>query len=263
MALQIISLMLVAWAVVIILMTALWWLGKRAGNYTIVDVGWGLCISTAAIVYNMIGEGFLLRSAQITIMVAFWGWRLSLFILFTRVFSGHEDPRYTAFRENYGNKVDLRFFTNIFQLQGLLAVLLSIPFIFPNLNENPNINHYEVIGIALFILGVLGESLADFQLSEFKKKPENKGQVCETGLWRYSRHPNYFFEWVIWVAFGIFALGSPYGWIGLISPIVMFILLTKVTGVPLNEVGQLKTKGELYRDYSRKTSVFFPWFPKS
>ncbi|RHX84012.1 DUF1295 domain-containing protein [Leptospira stimsonii] len=263
MFLQIITLMLSAWAVVIVLMTVLWWFGKRANNYAIVDVGWGLCISTAAIVYYWLGDGFPLRTAQITAIVAFWGWRLSLFILITRVVSGHEDPRYTAFRAEYGDQVDRKFFTNIFQFQGILAVLLSIPFVFPNINDNPNTNSFEIFGIVFFIISVLGEAWADFQLNEFKKNSENKGKVCDVGLWRYSRHPNYFFEWLIWISFALFALGSPYGWIGLISPIVMYILLTKVTGVPLNEVGQLKSKGELYQEYIRKTSAFFPWFPKA
>lgn len=261
--LQILTLMSAAWGFVFILMTVLWWIGKKAKNYSIVDVGWGLCISTAAIVYYSLGDGFPLRAAQITAIVAFWGWRLSYFILVTRVFKGHEDARYTAFRADYGDKVDRKFFTNIFQFQGILAVLLSLPFVFPNLNDNPNTNDFEVAGLILFTLSVIGESWADFQLNEFKKNPDNRGKVCNTGLWKYSRHPNYFFEWLIWVAFGIFSLGSPYGWIGLLSPIVMFVLLTKLTGVPLNEVGQLKTKGDAYREYIARTNAFFPWFPKA
>ncbi|TGK32592.1 DUF1295 domain-containing protein [Leptospira gomenensis] len=262
MLLRTIFFMVSAWAVVSVLMTILWWIGKRSGNYSIVDVGWGLCISAAAVVYYNLSDGYPLRSAWITALVAIWGWRLSLFILVTRAFSGHEDPRYTAFRAEYGDQVDRKFFVNVFQLQGILAVLLSLPFVFPNLNDNPNDNPFETAGILLFVLSLLGESIADFQLNEFRKKTENKGKVCDVGLWRYSRHPNYFFEWLIWVAFGIYSLGSPYGWLGLLSPIAMFVLLTKVTGIPLNEVGQLKSKGELYREYARKTNAFFPWFPK-
>ncbi|UOG54682.1 DUF1295 domain-containing protein [Leptospira noguchii] len=262
MLLKIITLTLSAWVFIIVLMTILWRVGKKINNYSIVDVGWGLSISTAAIVYFWLGDGFVLRAAQITSIVAFWGWRLSLFILVTRVFKGHEDARYTSFRDEYGEKVDQKFFTNVFQLQGFLALLLSQIFLFPNMNDNPNINDFEIVGLIFFVFAVLGESLADFQLSEFKKN-SNKQQVCNIGLWKYSRHPNYFFEWLVWVSFGIYSLGSPYGWVGLISPIVMFILLTKVTGIPLNEKGQIKSKGDTYLEYIRKTNAFFPWFPKT
>ncbi|TGK01780.1 DUF1295 domain-containing protein [Leptospira langatensis] len=256
------SLMFTAWVVVFFLMSLLWLIGKIIHNYAIVDVGWGLCISTIAIVYFLLGDAYSVRKAIFAFMATVWGWRLSYFIFTTRVLSGHEDARYAAFRKDYGDKVDIKFFTNVFQFQGVLGVLLSLPFLFPALNPSVVTEPLEIVGLILFTLGLLGESVADFQLAEFKADPTNQGKVCDEGLWKYSRHPNYFFEWIIWISFGLVSLASPWGWIGLISPFIMYILLTKITGVPLNEVGQLRSKGRLYEEYKSKTSSFFPWFPK-
>lgn len=255
-------LMLIAWALVFVLMSLLWLVGRVLGNYAIVDLGWGLCISSAAIVYFILGTGDPIHKTVFAFMATVWGWRLSYFILTTRILTGHEDRRYTAFRKEYGDRVHRKFFTNVFQFQGLLGTVLSLPFVFPALNPSGTIHPLEILGLSLFAVGIVGESVADFQLSEFKRMPENLQKVCDTGLWKYSRHPNYFFEWVIWVSFGLVSLASPWGWIGLVSPIVMFVLLTQVTGIPLNEQGQLELKGEAYLEYSRKTSAFVPWFPK-
>ncbi len=256
------SMIFTAWVVVFFLMSGLWFIGKIIRNYAIVDMGWGLCISTIAIVYFILGDAFAVRKAIFAFMAAVWGWRLSYFIFTTRVMAGHEDPRYAAFRKDYGDKVDRKFFTNVFQFQGILGLVLSLPFLFPALNPSIQTYPLEIFGLVIFTIGILGESIADFQLSEFKTNPSNQGKVCDTGLWKYSRHPNYFFEWLIWVSFGLVSLASPWGWIGLLSPLVMYILLTQVTGIPLNEIGQLKSKGNLYEVYRRKTSSFFPWFPK-
>ncbi|EPG65866.1 DUF1295 domain-containing protein [Leptospira wolffii] len=257
------SMILTAWVVVFFLMSLLWLIGKFIRNYAIVDLGWGLCISTVAIVYFLLGDAFSTRKAIFAFMATVWGWRLSYFIFTTRVLSGHEDPRYAAFRKDYGNQVDRKFFTNVFQFQGILGTALSLPFLFPALNPTVETHPLEVIGLAVFAIGILGESAADFQLAEFKSEKSNEGKVCDTGLWRYSRHPNYFFEWVIWISFGLVSLASPWGWLGLLSPLTMYLLLTKITGIPLNEAGQLKSKGRLYEEYRSKTSAFFPWFPKS
>lgn len=257
-----VSLMFSAWVVIFFLMSLLWLIGKLIKNYSIVDVGWGLCISTVAIVYFILGDAFSVRKAIFTFMATVWGWRLSYFIFTTRVLTGHEDARYTEFRKEYGDQADRKFFTNVFQFQGILGTILSLPFLFPALNPSIQTHALEIIGLCVFIIGLWGESVADFQLAEFKLDPANKGKVCDAGLWKYSRHPNYFFEWIIWISFGLVSLASPWGWIGLISPLVMFILLTKITGIPLNEIGQLKSKGNLYLEYKSRTSAFFPWFPK-
>lgn len=125
----------------------------------------------------------------------------------------------------------------------------------------PYFSTFEIFGLLIWMGGLVGEALADWQLDQFKKN-QPSDQVCDQGLWKYSRHPNYFFEWVIWVGYGLMAISAPYGWLGLISPILMLMLLVKVSGIPLAEAQALKTKGDAYRDYQARTSSFFPWFPK-
>jgi steroid 5-alpha reductase family enzyme len=130
------------------------------------------------------------------------------------------------------------------------------------MNPQPRLSPLEWAGLSLWVVALLGETAADAELKRFKADPANKGKTCRKGLWNYSRHPNYFFEWLIWVAFFLAALASPYGWISLLCPVLMFIFLFKVTGIPMTETQALKTRGKDYRDYQRTTSMFVPWFKK-
>ena len=120
---------------------------------------------------------------------------------------------------------------------------------------------FSLGGAALFVLSVIGESIADAQLRRFRADPANRGKVLQSGLWRSSRHPNYFFEWLVWVAWLVIALASPYGWIAGYCPLLMLWFLYKVTGIPATEEQSLKSKGEAYREYQRTTSAFIPWWP--
>jgi steroid 5-alpha reductase family enzyme len=141
-------------------------------------------------------------------------------------------------------------------------VILSVPFLIPSLNGRPELHPLEVAGALLWFIALCGETLADAQLAAFKRNPANRGAVCDRGLWRYSRHPNYFFEWLVWVAFFVFACGSPWGWISVLCPAVMLHLLLRVTGIPLTEQQALRSRGDAYRRYQQTTSAFFPWFPR-
>jgi steroid 5-alpha reductase family enzyme len=147
-------------------------------------------------------------------------------------------------------------------MQGISNVLLSIPFFISVVNTQRSLSVFEYAGAVLWLISVVGEAIADVQLASFKKDPNNKGKVCDKGLWYYSRHPNYFFEWLMWVSYFVFALGSPYGFIAIISPAVILYLLLKVTGIPATEQQSLKTKGEAFKRYQQTTSVFVPWFKK-
>ena len=120
----------------------------------------------------------------------------------------------------------------------------------------------EKIGAGIWLVSILCEAIADLQLSAFKKNPENKGKTCREGLWKYSRHPNYFFEWMMWIGYAVFALGSPWGWLGLLSPALVLYFLFGSTGIPATEAQALRTRGNAYREYQRATSSFVPWFPK-
>jgi steroid 5-alpha reductase family enzyme len=121
----------------------------------------------------------------------------------------------------------------------------------------------EYAGIALWLVAVIGESIADAQLAAFKRDPANRGHVCQRGLWNYSRHPNYFFEWFVWVAWAVYALASPFGWLAMICPVLMLVFLLRVTGIVATEAQALRSRGEEYVRYQQSTSAFVPWFKKS
>jgi steroid 5-alpha reductase family enzyme len=149
-----------------------------------------------------------------------------------------------------------------FELQAVLIVLLAIPFLVICLNDRPGISILEWLGVAIWFVAVVGEGVADWQLKQFRANLENKGKICELGLWNYSRHPNYFFEWLVWVGFFVFALGSPLGCATIYCPALMLFFLLRVTGIPLTEELSVKSKGDAYREYQRTTSAFVPWFKK-
>jgi steroid 5-alpha reductase family enzyme len=172
-----------------------------------------------------------------------------------------EDGRYVELRRTWNANLRFKFFI-FYLMQGLSIVLMLTPFTLVAVDTNSALESLHFIAIALWFIAFCGESLADNQLKKFKTQPQNMGKVCDVGLWYYSRHPNYFFEWLIWCSFALFALASPYGWLGLISPIIIFYLLFKVTGIPMAEAQALKTKKEKYAKYQLSTSVFVPWFKK-
>jgi steroid 5-alpha reductase family enzyme len=152
-------------------------------------------------------------------------------------------------------------FLVFFELQALIVVIFSLPFLFAAWNPTP-LGALEYAGLGISLLVLAGESMADRQMRSFKQDPANKGRVCNAGLWRYSRHPNYFFEFLVWVGFALASLGTPWGWTTIICPLLMYYFLTKVTGIPLTEEYAIKSKGEAYREYQRSTSAFIPSPPK-
>jgi len=165
-------------------------------------------------------------------------------------------------RERWGEQAQLWFFL-FFQVQATWSVLFSIPFLAACQNPTPGLTAFDVAGLLVWLGAVLGESWADRQLARWRADPANRGKTCRTGLWRYSRHPNYFFEWVHWWAYVLLALGSTWVWIALAGPVVMLVFLFKITGIPYTEMRALATRGEDYREYQRTTSAFFPWFPRT
>jgi steroid 5-alpha reductase family enzyme len=195
-------------------------------------------------------------------MVTAWSLRLTVYLA-RRVAALHpeEDARYQDLRKAWAGRLDLRFFV-FFQAQALAAVIFSAPHAIAAVDPTPDLGPLELSGIALWLCGLAGESLADYQLARFKADPGRRGQVCRAGLWNYSRHPNYFFEWLVWCGFAVFALGSPYGALGLVAPALMLYTLLKVTGIPATEEAAVKRRGDAYRAYQRTTSAFVPWFPR-
>ena len=242
------------------LMFILWVLHLLIKNASIVDVGWVFGIVLLVLLYASMGNGFWLRKFLIMVMTVSWGVRLGGYILF-RIWGKEEEGRYQALRKEWGNHIAFKFLL-FFLFQGVLDVVFALPAFFASINQNPEISHLEILSFGLCCFALLGESLADYQLTQFKKDPASKGKTCRAGLWNYSRHPNYFFEWLIWVSFFLFALASPFGFLSIACPILIFYFLFKVSGIPATEAQALRTKGDNYREYQRTTSVFIPWFPK-
>ena len=243
-------------------MTLVWFASVKLRNAGIVDVAWSGLFSLLALLYAILGGGDPIRRAVAASLMILWSLRLAAH-LWRRVI-GHievEDGRYAQLREKWGavaNRKMLAFFL----FQGATNVLLSLPILLASLNGAPALQGIEIAAIALWSIALIGESVADAQLNRFKADPANRGKVCAQGLWRYSRHPNYFFEWLVWCAFFLFALGSPYGWMSAYCPLLMLWFLYKVTGIPATEEQSVRSRGEAYRRYQQITSPFIPWFPK-
>ena len=236
---------------------------ERIANYGIVDVAWSFAFALVAGFAAVAGPGWPVRRGLLAGLVAFWSVRLGLH-LWVRVAGHHpvEDGRYVRLRQEWAGRLG-PMMAGFFQLQAVSVVLLSTPFLLAVRNPAPRLHPLEVAAVVLWALALAGEALADRQLAAFKRDPASAGRVCDAGLWRYSRHPNYFFEWLVWVAYALFALASPAGWLGLLSPALILYLLLRVTGIPLNEEQNLRSRGDAYRRYQAATSAFVPWFPRS
>ncbi len=249
-------------AVALLVMTIVWLISVRIQNAGIVDIAWSGLFALLAAIYGAIGDGDRTRRIVASALMIVWSLRLASH-LWRRVV-GHldtEDPRYAALREKWGASANTKMLA-FFLFQGLTNVILSVPIAIAAANPRSGLNALEYAGMAVWLIAVAGESVADAQLARFRRDPANRGHVCKQGLWGYSRHPNYFFEWLVWCAFFLFALGSPRGWIAAYCPLLMLWFLYKVTGIPATEEHSLKTKGDEYREYQRTTSAFVPWFPK-
>lgn len=276
------------WLVAAVVMLAMWMVQVVRKDATLVDVAWTVNLALLAALYAWIApvvaehvssapgasatHAAALNSAHgamegierrlvIALLVAAWALRLASHLVVDRVIGKPEDGRYKTLRANWGANANRNFFV-FFQAQALLDAVLSLPFALVCLNSAPKLHALEWIGIALWFVAISGESLADRQLAQFKKEPNSRGKTCRRGLWNYSRHPNYFFEWLHWVAYALIALAAPLGWLALSSPAIMLYLLWKVTGIPATEAHALKSRGQDFVDYQRTTSAFVPWFKK-
>jgi steroid 5-alpha reductase family enzyme len=256
------TLVLIGAASVAGLMLLLWLIHLKTGNAAIVDAGWAGGLALLGLLYAALGRGYWLRSVLIGTMSALWGLRLAIYLLATRIIGHPEEGRYQELRRQWKTNIPLKFLL-FYEFQALLCVVLAVPFLLAARNPDPAISSLEWTAVALCTLAMAGEDTADAQLSKFKSDPSNKGRTCQVGLWRYSRHPNYFFEWLIWVAFALFALGSPGGFWGLLSPALILYFVLRVTGIPATEAQAIRTRGEEYRRYQRTTNAFVPWFPKT
>ena len=233
----------------------------RTRNAGIVDAGWATSIGLMGVGFALVYDGDPWRRGLLALIAGGWGLRLAWHLWTDRVIGQPEEGRYRRLREIWGENAD-RHFAWFFQAQALLAVLLAVPFAYAASARAEFPGALDLLALGLWLVGITGESIADRQLQAFKRDPDSKGRTCRRGLWRYSRHPNYFFEWVIWCAFGVLGLSAAGGWAGLIAPVLIYVFVNHLTGIPPTEAQAVRSRGEDYRRYQRTTSPFFPWPPR-
>lgn len=237
-----------------------WWIGARISNYSFVDATWALSLLIPVSLSSIFLEGDLLRKILLLAMASLWSLRLGIYLLL-RILKHHpsEDPRYKKLRQIWLEKSHSRFLS-LHLLNAILILLMSLPFALSMQNKG-SIHWLEILGLSIFVIGFVGEMVADWQIAHFKKHSSEK--ICNKGLWKYSRHPNYFFEFVIWLGIWIFSCASNYPIATIHAPLILLYLLIRVTGIPPNEKAQLKSKGTAYKHYQQTTSSFIPWFKRT
>ncbi len=238
------------------LMFAAWLLYRATDKASWVDVFWAGILAVLALWYASSQSGGPLRRLLVAVVGGLWGARLAVYLA-QRVARGPEDPRYLTLRAEWQENLPVRFL-RFFMIQAIVDVVLSVPFLLMARDPAPFGRVSELAGLALWVIALAGESTADAQLARFKRDPANKGLVCRVGLWGVSRHPNYFFEWLLWCAFALMATGAPWGWASWAAPALMLYFLTRVTGIPLTEKQAVASKGDAYRAYQREVPAFIP-----
>lgn len=253
-----VDLLLDGWTVAAIGLAVLWAIQLWTRDAGISDAGWTVAIGGLAVWYALVLDaGWAPRRWLVAGATAAWAFRLAGHLVVDRVLAGDEDARYRALRERWGERAWAGFFL-VFQAQALLAVVFSAAPLLAMLHPESALRAWDVAGLVVVAVAVVGESAADRRLARFRADPANRGEVCDEGLWRYSRHPNYFFEWLHWWAYPVFAFGSRLGAWAVFAPALMYVFLTRLTGIPTSERRALESRGEAYRRYQERTSAFFP-----
>ena len=245
-----------------LLMALLWLRQYRTRDASPVDVAWAAGVGALAIIYAACADGYPPRRLLVGVLGAVWSFRLVFHLLTDRVLkASEEDGRYQMLRQNWGPRAQRNFFL-FFQAQALFVFVFALPLFAAAISPHPALPVWDFLGIAVWLVSVIGETTADRQLARFRRAPGSRGRTCRSGLWRYSRHPNYFFEWLHWWTYVLLAAHSPWWWASLLGPVFMLYLLFYVTGIPYTEKRLLVSRGDDYRAYQRSTSVFIPWFPQ-
>jgi steroid 5-alpha reductase family enzyme len=248
-------------AVILALMALLWLVSLGLKNSSIVDIFWGTGFVIAGWVYFILTpDGYFARKMLIGALVTIWGLRLSIHILL-RNWGKPEDFRYQKWRREAGGKWWWQSFFRVFLLQGVLLWVISAPLLAAQFRALPAyLTILDLLGVVVWLIGFFFEAVGDFQLSRFKARPENKGKILDSGVWRYTRHPNYFGDSAQWWGYFLIA-ASAAGWWTIFSPVLMTLLLLRVSGVTLLEK-TLETRPG-YKEYIDRTSAFIPWFPRN
>jgi steroid 5-alpha reductase family enzyme len=249
-----------------ILMAFAWMVQQRSGNSGWVDTIWTFSIGlvgAASALWPAEGAAPNARQWLVAALIAIWSLRLGAHIAI-RTAGIADDPRYAAFAKEWGADSPRKMFVFL-QNQGLGSIPLVFAIFVAARFPADALRLQDYLGVLILLIGILGEALADAQLKNFRENLANKGRVCDAGLWRWSRHPNYFFEWFGWLAYPVIALSPDYvwGWATLLAPVFMYWILVCVTGIPPLEQQMLRSRGDRYRDYQSRTSAFFPLPPQA
>jgi len=244
-------------------MTVAWQVQKLSGNTGWVDVFWTIGLGATAVIASLVpaaGPWPYPRQILVAVLVALWSLRLGWHILMRTRAVGN-DPRYRQLLAQWGGDAARRMFWQL-QSQAAVSLVLGLSIVLAARNPHPGLGIQDLLGLAMLITGIVGEAIADHQLRRFKANPASRTSVCDTGLWRWSRHPNYFFEWLCWLAYPLIAIDllgyNPYGWLALAAPACMYWVLVYVSGIPPLEQHMLRSRGEAFSAYQTRTRAFFP-----
>jgi len=256
------QLWLVVWAATTLVLAPLYLRQRRTRNATSVDLGWAVAVVVAAVTAAAFGPGDASHRVLIVVIAGLENLRIA--VLVGLRLGTEEDSRYRELRARWAARGrEQRTFAVFYEAQALVAALLALPFVLAAFNRQPGLEAVEWVGAALWLVAAPLELVADEQLRRFKADPANRGKTMRSGLWRTSRHPNYFFQTLTWLAYGLVAVAAPWGWLGFASYVLILYLVVFVTGIPPAEEQALRSRGEDFRRYQRETSAFVPWFPRS
>lgn len=251
---------------VLLIVIALWLSLAMAGAWAIqqwtgrsgwIDTIWSFAVGLGGVIAALFANGNFDRRMVILIVISAWALRLGSHIG-ARTHGDDEDPRYAKLAEEWGDSAALRLFLFL-QIQALAAFVLVLAVYLAAANDAPFANGLDIVAMIIAAAALGGEALSDLQLARFRKTPQAKTEVCETGFWRYSRHPNYFFEWLFWCCWLLFALPGPvWSWLAALAPLMMYWLLVHVSGIPPLEEHMLRSRGEKFRALQARVNAFFP-----
>lgn len=249
-------------------MSLAWGIQRATGQGAWVDALWTFGVGAAGLLVALwpLSAGEIqFRQGAVAGLVALWSLRLGGHLV-ERALKGAADERYEALKRQWGDKAQGRLFVFL-MLQAAAGALLVVSLLVAARNPAPGPSPMDLLGVLVMLVALGGEATADRQLASFKANPANRGRICDTGLWAWSRHPNYFFEWLGWCAWPLLAIDLtgqwPWGWLALTAPVYIYWLLTRVSGVPPLEAHMRRTRPEAFADYAARTSRFFPRPPKS
>ena len=264
------ALVIAVTAGLVVAMTVAWLIQRATRNAGWVDVMWTFALGAAGVTYalypvqgGMVPGGMTTgRQILVAVLAGAWSLRLGLHIA-ARTVHGAEDSRYAQFRREWGDGFESRMFWFL-QIQASAAAFLAVAVLLAARNPLP-LSWRDGVAVGVSVISIVGEAVADRQLQRFRSDPAHHGQICDAGLWGWSRHPNYFFEWLGWIAYPLFAIDPrgeyPWGWLAISAPIFMYWVLVYVSGIPPLEQQMLKSRGDAFRRYQARVSAFIPMPP--